>query len=129
MERTVPHGCGSIGSAQFHTDSAELVKALDQSQSQPSTNGASPETGAAPRPPVIAWRSVTEELPFDMGALLQTNGLAAVLKTFADAERNPLAELKLDSPNGVCHTPVACVTSLSCESFRLSLTVGFCSYQ
>ena len=70
-----------------------------------------------------------EVASFDMGVLLQTNGLAAVLKTFAKAERNPLAELKLDSPNGVCHTLVACLTSLSCEPFRLSLTVGFCSYR
>lgn len=46
---------------------------------------------------------------YEMGALLQTNGLAAVLKAFAAAERNPLAELKHDTPNGGCHTPVACL--------------------
>ena len=50
-----------------------------------------------------------EVASFDMGALLQTNGLAAVLKAFAAAERNPLAELKHDTPNGGCHTPVACL--------------------
>ena len=75
---------------------------------------ASSESGSTGRGAVVAMMPVTELKEFDMGALLETSGLAAVLKQFADVERNPLAEMRLDDPDGGWTHPCFRATNRVC---------------
>ena len=64
-----------------------------------------------------------------MGELFETNGLSAVLHTFAEKEWNPLMTLGKDSPTGSCPCPHPCGRRLNhnpvaARSYRQAYYLG-----
>ena len=59
--------------------------------------------------PIVQQIVVKEWKEVNMGELFETNGLSAVLHTFAEKEQNPLMTLRKQCPtgSGPTHTPVA----------------------
>ena len=55
--------------------------------------------------PMLQEIAVKEWKQVRMGELFETNGLSAVLHTFAEKEWNPLMTLGKDCPTGTCPCP------------------------
>jgi hypothetical protein len=58
--------------------------------------------------PITTEIAIKEWKEVRMGELFETNGLSAVLRTFAEKECNPLLTLGKDYPAGGCACPHPC---------------------